>query len=240
MGMNGIDPGVLDVLARYGSATAQNAGVAVRGFVPESLDYTGPELRCFIPGRDSAVVGFAFTGQMMPLHEAEQPLDWNAYYAELADRTGPTIVVLQDVDTPAGRAVCMGDVMAHRYRALGASGAVVGGSVRDVDGIKSAVDSFGLWATGRAPGHGPFHVIDMNCEVEVAGLRISANDLLIADTDGVTRVPTDEAAAVAEACIAVHEKEERFHRHFSKPNYGKADEEDFKRLAAEETANKAY
>ncbi len=238
MGMPGIDPEVLDVLARYGSATAQNAGVVVRGFVPEDVDYTGPELRCFIPGKDSAIVGFAFTGQMMPLHAPQQALDWNVYYDELADLDGPSVVVLQDIDEPAGRAACVGDVMARRFRALGARCAIVGGSIRDLGGIQS-VGGFGLWATGRSPGHGPFNIVNMNCPVEVAGLRIAPNDLLVADEDGVTRVPLDEAAAVAEACLTVHEKEERYHRHFSKPGYSKADHEDFKRMVAAEAARKA-
>ena len=234
-----VGPHVLEALARYGSATAKNAGVVVRGFVPESADYSGPALRCFIPGQEHAIVGFAFTGRMTPLREPERALDWNVYYDALARRERPTIVVLQDVDVPVGRAVCMGDVMAHRYRALGASGAIVGGSVRDVSGIRR-VNGFGLWATGRAPGHGPFHIVDMDCEVSVAGLAISPNDLLVADADGVTRVPLDEAEAIAEACVAVYEKEESYHRVFSKPGFTIEDHEAFKRSLAEEAKTKPY
>ena len=105
--------GVLETLASYGSATVQNAGIVVRGFVPEGDDYTGPTLYCYAPGRQRAVVGFAFTAKMTPLHEQQNVVGWEVYYAALADRTVPTIVVIEDADEPAGRAASMGDMMAH-------------------------------------------------------------------------------------------------------------------------------
>lgn len=210
--------GVLETLAHHGSATVQNAGVMVRGFVPEQHDYTGPTLRCFVPGRERAVTGFAFTAKMTPLHEQQNIVDWDLYYATLADRTLPTIVVIEDADEPAGRAASMGDMMAHQFRSLGAAGAIVAGSVRDVAGIREMQD-FGLWAMGRVPGHGPFYVVDMECPVTVAGLTIAPDDLLVADRDGVTRVPHDEATAIAEACAAIQAKEAAHNSGLSKPAY---------------------
>ncbi len=210
--------GVLETLASHGSATVQNAGIVVPGFVPEGDDYTGPTLHCYAPGRQRAVVGFAFTAKMTPLHAQQNVVDWEVYYAALADRTLPTIVVIEDADEPAGRAASMGDMMAHQFRSLGAAGAVVAGSVRDVAGIREMQD-FGLWAMGRVPGHGPFYCVDMECPVTVAGLAIAPNDLLVADDDGVTRVPHDEATAIADACAAIHAKELAHNSGLSKPAY---------------------
>lgn len=226
-------PDVLETLTQYGSATAQNAGVVVRGYVPESSDYSGPALQSLGQDQDRVVVGYALTARVMPLHEPARLVDWDEHYDALARTDGPTIVVLEDADDPFGRAACMGDVMAHRYRALGASGAIVGGAVRDVAGIRR-MSGFGLWATGRVPGHGPFHVVDINCDVTVAGLMISPGDLLVADADGVTRIPLEEAEAIARGCVEVCQKEDGYHHFFSKPDFSLEDHEEFKRHVAEE------
>ena len=64
-----------------------------------------------------------------------------------------------------------------------------------------------VWGTGRVPGHGPFNLIETQTEVEVAGLKINSGDLLIGDTDGITRVPLDIAEETVKKSQEVREKE---------------------------------
>ena len=46
-----------------------------------------------------------------------------------------------------------------------------------------------VWATGRVPGHGPFNLIETQTDVEVGDLVIKPGDLIIGDSDGITRIP---------------------------------------------------
>jgi len=64
-----------------------------------------------------------------------------------------------------------------------------------------------VWGTGRVPGHGPFNLIETQTEVDVAGLKINSGDLLIGDTDGITRVPLDIAEETVIKSQEVREKE---------------------------------
>jgi len=209
-----LDPAVLEALAGYDSATVQNAAILVRGYVPAQVDYSGPEIRCMTPDAGT-VVGYAVTCELTPLTEQAKTADWEDYYDIIAKTDAPTIAVMKDVDGPPCRGAIIGDVMAYRHRALGCLGAVVDGNARDVPGISSA--GLAVWARGRVSGHGPFNIVRHGASVTVADLRISPGDLLVCDTDGVTRVPLDIAADVAKKCAEVRERETAVHRRFSTP-----------------------
>ena len=77
--------------------------------------------------------------------------------------------------------------MAGLHKALGVKGAVVDGSVRDLAGIK--VVGLPIWGTGRVPGHGVFNLVRFNCPVNVGRLRINPGELVVADSDGCTKIP---------------------------------------------------
>lgn len=203
---------VIEQLARYDSATVQNAAILVRGYAPATEDYSGPELRCLTP-EFGTIVGIAVTAELTPLTERKEPGNWNDYYDAHAYAGLPTVGVLKDVDRFPGRGAIMGDGMAYRHRALGCLGVVVDGSARDVPGIASA--RCALWATGRVPGHGPFNVVRHNVPMVVAGLLIEPGDILVCDGDGLTRVPVEIAADVAKKAAEVRKKESEMHRYFT-------------------------
>ncbi len=212
------DPEILETLSNYDSATVQNAAILVRGFVPEDQDYTGPDLRRMLGPPDPVVVGYALTSTWMPLHEPSSGHgNRNAFWDSIGEAGAPVVAVLKDVDSPARRGAIIGDGMAYTMAALGAVGAVVDGNARDLPGI--AKSEMHLWATGQAPGHGPFDMIEHNIPVEVAGLIIHPGDILVCDGDGVTRVPVDIAAAVVKACEEVRKKESTMHRYFTSPDF---------------------
>ena len=225
--MKTIDQSVLDTLAMYDSATVQNAGILVRGYVHEDDDYSGPELREFVSPGAKPAVGYALTSRWAPLNE--QPgtsAERTDYYDSIAGANVPVIVVQQDVDKPARRGAIIGDGMAYQMKALGAVGALVDGNARDVPGIQQA--GLPLWATGRVPGHGPFTMIDHGSPVTVASLNIKPGDILVCDGDGATRVPVDEAADIAKMCAEVRAKEGALHRHFSASGFTSAQWEEWK------------
>ena len=218
MAIKTVDASILETLAGYDSATVQNAGILVRGYTPEGQDYTGAGLQRMLVDPESVVVGYALTSTWTPLHAPATPAaDRNAFWDSIGEADAPVIAVLQDIDAPSGRGAIIGDGMAYTMRALGAVGAVVEGNARDVPGI--AKSGIHLWATGRAPGHGPFSMMGHGVPVTVAGLEIHPGDVLVCDGDGVTRVPVEIASDVAKACADVRKKESTLHRYFTAPGF---------------------
>ncbi|MBI4220566.1 MAG: RraA family protein [Chloroflexi bacterium] len=217
---------VLEALGEFDSATVQNAAILVRGYAPASVDYSGPSLSCLIPEL-TPVVGYAVTAELTPITPREDPADWNDYYDSMAYAGAPTIAVLKDVDPTPRRGAIMGDGMAYRHRALGCVGVVVDGNARDVPGIKKA--GCALWATGRVPGHGPFNIVRHGVPMVAAGLYVEPGDILVCDSDGVTRVPIDIASDVARKAGEVRRKEAALHRYFSAPGFSLEKYEAWKR-----------
>jgi regulator of RNase E activity RraA len=225
--MKTVDQSVLDALAEYDSATVQNAGILVRGFIHEDNDYTDPDMREYISPGAKPTVGYAFTSTWAPLHEpAEANVNQIDYYDSIAGVNVPVVVVQQDVEKPARRGAIIGDGMAHQMKALGAVGAVVDGNARDVPGIRDS--GLTLWATGRVPGHGPFNMLEHGIPVTVASLKINPGDILVCDGDGVTRVPVEEAVDVAKICAEIREKEGVGQRFFSGASLSAEQWEDYK------------
>lgn len=213
-----VDPSILDELSKFDSATVQNAAILVRGYVPAGEDYTGPDLRQFVPRSGAVKVGYAITSVWSPITEpTDAGADRNGFFDSIAEAAAPVIVVLKDGDPTPRRGAIIGDGMATMMRALGAVGAVVDGNARDIPGIDEA--GLALWATGTVPGHGPFTLLSYGEPVEAADLMISNGDILVCDEDGVTRVPVDIAEKVAAACTEVREKEDALRATFTAADF---------------------
>jgi regulator of RNase E activity RraA len=225
--MKTVDQSILDTLAEYDSATVQNAGILVRGYVAAEDDYTDPTMREYISPGAKPAVGYALTSTWTPISgEDSDGYARTDYFDSIGKANVPVIVVQQDVDNPANRGAIIGDGMAYQMKALGAVGALVEGNVRDVPGIADA--GLPLWATGRVPGHGPFNMIEHEISVTVASLRINPGDILVCDADGATRVAVDEAADIAKMCAEVRAKEGALHKFFSVPDFTPAMWEEWK------------
>ena len=213
---NIVEPSVLESLAQYESALVQNAGILVRGYVPADQDYSGPELKCMTPEKGTRI-GYAITAHVMPNTQRSDSLNNDVFYDTVAYSGVPTIVVLQDVESSPGRGAIFGDEMAFRLNAIGCRGAVVEGSVRDISGISNA--GLGLWSRSRVPGHGSTSWLSISEPVSVAGLLIEQGDILVCDSDGITKVPTELASEVLEKCKQVREKEAATFSYMSDPDF---------------------
>jgi len=186
--MTRVDESILNRLAEFDSATVYNAVERVRGVSNE--DYTGPEIQYLTP-EFGAIVGYAVTAEVTPLDPTEPNLNWSDYYDVVNDTPGPMIAVMKDVDPRPGRAALFGDGMAYIHRALGVVGAVVEGCVRDLEGIRKA--GLPIWGIGTVSGHGPFNVRAVGRPLVVGQVLVQTGDLLIADVDGVVKIPIDIA-----------------------------------------------
>jgi regulator of RNase E activity RraA len=113
-------------------------------------------------------------------------------------------VVFQDVDDPAVAAT-FGEVMCSTYKAFGAAGLITSGAGRDLDQVR-AID-FPVFTNGTICAHGYCHTPQTHVPVRIGGITIHPGDLLHADRNGVTTIPTEIAAEVADIGDAFVEAE---------------------------------
>ena len=92
----------------------------------------------------------------------------------------------------------MGDLMLGACKALGFSGVVIDGFIRDRDGVTSL--DFPVYTRGFLPP-APTKTKDgdINAPVELGGVTIRPGDLVMGDCDGVCVIPREHIEAVLDA-----------------------------------------
>ena len=164
------------------------------GFTRRPLVAPFPELK--------PVVGFARTA-LIRSREAH-PRDRDAanrirlgYYEHVAAQPLPSIAVLQDIDAPdTGFGAFWGEVQTHVHAGLGCVGVITDGSVRDLDAMSPG---FFVLAGSVMPSHAHVHLVEFGGTVSVAGMVVSANDVIHADRHGAVVVPYEAVAKIPEA-----------------------------------------
>lgn len=104
------------------------------------------------------------------------------------------VVVIDGVEEVSN----MGGISAQTGKRQGEAGAVVFGGVRDV--AHSRRVGYPVWASAITPVTGKWRIetIEINGEIEVAGIRITPGDIVLADDTGVCFIPRSRAAEVLE------------------------------------------
>ncbi|TRX74176.1 RraA family protein [Pseudomonas mangiferae] len=184
---------------------------AVRG---KTEGYTDGSIRCVFPQLGS-FVGHAVTAKIIgefPLAEGEAHLTYRDVWEHVAAQPAGSIMVVQDLDTPTGRACAWGDVAATVFQRLGCVGVLTNGSVRDLPDILPL--GFGLFAGSVSVGHGNIRFVTVGTPVRVGGLLVNPGDLLHMDEHGAMiippEVPLDELRRVADEIIAAEAGVKRY------------------------------
>ena len=101
----------------------------------------------------------------------------------------------------------IGGLMSTAMKFRGLAGAVVDASARDLPQIKRL--QFPVFSRGVAPATSVNHYrfVGSNIPVNCAGVTVNANDIIVADEDGVAVVPADKAAAVLEKAQELDQSE---------------------------------
>jgi regulator of RNase E activity RraA len=135
------------------------------------------------------------------------------------------VMKVEDGDDIAG----MGGLMGTAMFARGFSGAVIDGGVRDLPQLKRI--GFPVYATGVVPSTSVSHYrfAGVNIPLEVDGTHVDANDIVVADQDGVVVIPRAHAGEILILAQSLDNSEhsmlpyiERFHsiveavKHFSR------------------------
>jgi regulator of RNase E activity RraA len=195
--MTTITPDVLSKLRTFDTPTICNV-IELFKVRPRTDGYMDTRIRACFPDFPP-IVGFAATATcrtgILPRGE-DGYHGLPAQVTRFAELSGPPIVVFQDLDSPP-RAATFGEIMCTTYKAFGAVGLVTSGPGRDLDQVHKL--GFPVFTDGAIASHGYIQVTELHVPVHVGGIAIYPDDLLHADVNGVTTIPNEIAADVADA-----------------------------------------
>lgn len=208
---------VLKKLAEFDAPTICNV-IELFDVVPRNRGYMDHRVRSCFPELPP-MVGFAATASF---RADAPPVGGDAYGSlethleSFSELPGPPVVVFQDLDDPPVAAV-FGEVMCSSYKAFGSVGLVTNGGGRDLLQVRAL--GFPVFTGSTIVSHAYCQIMHIGLPARVGGLVVSQGDLLHGDANGVTSIPLDIAAEVADVAVEFIEAENLI------MNYVKADGE---------------
>lgn len=190
-----ITPATLRKLAQYDTPTICNI-IELFEVRPNNTGYMDARIQAAFPEMPP-MVGFAATAMF---RSAAVPVK-NTYVSletqveQFGQLPGPAVVVFQDLDDPPVGAT-FGEVMCSTYKAFGSAGLITSGGGRDLLQVK-ALD-YPVFTGGTICSHAYCQTIEIGQPVRVGGLAVRTGDLLHGDANGVTNIPLDIAAEIAD------------------------------------------
>ena len=193
-----ISSSVLTKLAQYDTPTICNV-IELFDVRPYTTGYMDHRIQAAFPEMPP-MVGFAATAIF---RSATAPSSAKNVYATLesmaelfATLPGPSVVVFQDVDDPAIGAT-FGEVMCSTYKAFGSVGLITSGGGRDLLQVKAL--GYPVFTGSTICSHAYCQTLDVGSPIRVGGLAVATGDLLHGDANGVTNIPIELAAEIADA-----------------------------------------
>jgi len=183
-------------LAEFDTPTICNA-IELFGVRPRDAGFMDRRIRCNFPEL-GPMVGFAATAAF---RSSAPPQEGGAYgtlddqIERFAALPGPAVVVFQDLDDPPVGAT-FGEVMCSTYKAFGSTGLVTSGGGRDLEQVRAL--KYPTFTGSTICSHAYCHILHLGLPVHVGGLVVREGDLLHGDANGVTSVPPEIAAEVAD------------------------------------------
>lgn len=158
------------------------------------------EIRPVLSGQHT-VVGTAHTVQMVSVgYESEGHFE---QILETIETIDPGDILVRAA--PEGVSVGLwGELLSVAARSKGAVGAIIDGPTRDSDLIEDV--GFPVWARGNSivDSYGRVDTLDIGVPIVIGDARIHTSDVIVADTGGIIRVPSD---AIREVIERAEEKE---------------------------------
>jgi regulator of RNase E activity RraA len=186
----------LALLGQYDTPTICNA-IELFDVRPRNTGYMDARIRACFPEMPP-IVGYAATAMFLGSLERADAVDYatlDEQVRRFAELPGPPVVVFQDLDDPPVAAT-FGEIMCSTYQRFGALGLVTSGAARDLDQVRRL--GFPVFASGAISAHGYSRIQSLHVPVRVGGLAVYPGDLLHADLNGVTNIPLEIAADVAD------------------------------------------
>jgi 4-hydroxy-4-methyl-2-oxoglutarate aldolase len=158
--------------------------------------FSDSSVRCIFPDL-APIVGYAVTAR---IRSSDPPMEGGSYYDrtnwwnDLLTIPAPRVVVIEDVDQPAGLGAFVGEVHANILRALGCVGAVTNGAVRDLREVQQS--GFQMFAGNVSVSHAYAHVFEFGGKVTVGKMEVQPGSLIHGDRHGVQTIPLEIATDV--------------------------------------------
>ena len=191
-----VEAATLEKLRRFDTPTICNL-VELFEVRPRNTGYMDGRIRAAFPEL-GPIVGFAATATFRadaPPRAGDTYQSLDSQVERFGELAGPPIVVFQDLDDPVVAAT-FGEVMCTTYQAFGAIGLITSGAGRDLDQVRAI--GFPVFTGGTICAHGYCHTPQIHVPVRVGGITVLPNDLLHADCNGVTTIPREIAAELAD------------------------------------------
>lgn len=192
-------------LARFDTPTICNV-IELFDVRPRNVGYMDARIQCGFPEMPP-MVGFAATAQF----RSDAPPRGGDGYGGLQDQLeqfaalpGPAVVVFQDLDDPPVGAT-FGEVMCSTYQAFGSAGLITSGAGRDLEQVRAL--GYPVFTGSTICSHGFNHILHIGMPVRVGALVVNTGDLLHGDANGVTNIPPELAAEVADVAAEFVELE---------------------------------
>ncbi|MGA7852947.1 MAG: RraA family protein [Candidatus Acidiferrales bacterium] len=197
-----VPPACLDQLRALSGCVVASAiepfGVRLR-----NKGFTDSRLHCIFDDLPP-VVGYAVTARIRtsaPPMEGPSYYDAGRWWDFALKIPPPRVVILEDLDQPAGLGAYVGEVHANILRALGCIGLVTNGAVRDLPQVHAT--GFQMFAGNVSLSHAYAHVFDFGGPVEIAGLSVVPGDLIHGDLHGVQTIPRQIAERVPAKALEI-------------------------------------
>ena len=198
----------LDALRKIDSCMVANA-VESFNVRLRNAGFTDSTIHCIFKDLPP-MVGYAVTAR---LRSGEPPMkggtfhDRSDLWNKVLEFPAPRILVLQDMDNPAGRGAFIGEVHTAILKALGSIGYVTNGAVRELPGVRG--QQMQMFAGSVVVSHAYAHIFDVGVPVTIAGLEINPGDLLHGDGHGIVAVPLEIAPSIPSAATQMRQSEQK-------------------------------
>jgi regulator of RNase E activity RraA len=193
MSTSSVSAATLDKLAKYDTPTICNV-IELFDIRPYDTGYMDERIRAAFPEMKPAV-GFAATARFRSLASPGAYSTLQDQLTQFEQLPGPAFVVFQDLDVPSIGAT-FGEVMCSTYQGFGSVGLITSGGGRDLLQVK-ALD-YPIFTGATICSHAYCQILDVGSPVRVGGLAVSTGDLLHGDANGVTSIPVNLAAEIAD------------------------------------------
>lgn len=196
--MNAALPSSLARLGRLSACTVANA-IETLELRLRNEGFTNNSIRAY-GAAGGTFVGHAVTLKIRgssPPTDGHQYLESTQWWNQVLAAPAPRVVVIQDIDPTPGAGALIGEIHANILKALGCVGVVTNGAVRDLPALERI--QFHAHAGGLAVSHAYSHIVERGGTVEVAGLKVAPDDLLLGDVHGIVSIPRGSEEAVADA-----------------------------------------
>lgn len=194
-------------LGRWNTPSIYNGWEAMTQHERLTASFNREEVRDYMP-QMGPMVGYAVTVVVQPSDRQAAERNSNAtkeYRSYVASVPGPKIVVVQDLDKPGYVGAFWGEVNSTVHRALGCTGTITDGTIRDIDEMTGA--GFKAIAARLCVGHAYVTPLEWNCPVSVFGTTVNPGTLIHADKHGFLAIPPEDEEALLEAVVFMDSNE---------------------------------